>query len=176
MTLIAGMRPLLKGAASICITLSEEKGCLVALIQPRMLNIDESTEDSELAVLQAALSRPVRIGLPPDGDPDAALADALRMIAGSRSTNLDSLQAYREAQSEAQNAAKLAKDKKDAAPKATVTGKGKGGSAKASAITGGAEPAPLPSDDEKDQGGAAEEDHTGSADAAGSATTATVFD
>ena len=140
MSLIQSLRPLLRGAASITLTLSEDKGALVALLQPRMLNV-EDTADAELATLQAALSRPVKIGFSDtEGDLDAAVLSAIGVVATSRQDNLDALDRYREAQAEAANAAKIEREKK-AAPAATPAGKT---AAKGGAATPAPEPAPLP--------------------------------
>jgi hypothetical protein len=140
MSLIQSLRPLLRGAASITLTLSEDKGGLVALLQPKMLNVEETT-DAELATLQAALSRPVKIGFSDtEGDLDAELLKALGVVANSRQDNLDALDRYREAQAEAANTAKIAREKKaqPAAPAKT------GGKPAAASSAPQPEPAPLP--------------------------------
>lgn len=147
MSLIASLRPLLKGPSTVVLTLSEEQGSLVALIQPRLLKIDADTNDEELAALQMALSRPLKVKLTAEGDPDVELAEALRTMGQSRTVTADQLASYCEAQAEAANAASLAKEKKASASKATPT-KGKPALAAPSNSAGAsapaAEAAPLP--------------------------------
>lgn len=140
MSLIQSLRPLLRGAASITITLSEEKGTLVALLQPKMLTV-EDTADAELATLQAALSRPVKVGFSDTaGDLDAALLNAIGVVASSRNDNLDALDRYREAQAEAANTAKIERDKKAKSPAPAKAA----GKPAAQAPAAAPEPAPLP--------------------------------
>lgn len=141
MNLLSSLRHLLTGDASVVLTLSQDKGALTALIQPRINDMQPDTEDAELAALQAALSRPLRITFSPDGDPDAELANVLGQMAQARSGTVDALTAYREAQDEAKNTASAAKGKKEAT-RAKDAAKGKAATAKpaaaAKATTGGA--------------------------------------
>lgn len=145
MSLLASLRPLLKGAASVEIVLYEENGTLTALIKPKLLKVDESTTDPELAKLQAALSRPLKLGLTGD-DPDAELATALEMMAKSRVQNQDALQRYAEDQQQAAAAAEQERQKKAEAAKKTESTKATGKTTKASGSKkpASSEAAPLP--------------------------------
>ena len=149
MSLLASLRPLLRGAASIEVVLYDENGTLTALIKPKLLKVDEDTTDPELAKLQAALSRPLKLGLTSD-DPDAELATALDMMAKARVQNQDALQRYAEDQQQAGAAAEIERQKKaeTASKKPADSGK-PGGKAKTTKTSGSDKPAsseaaPLP--------------------------------
>lgn len=146
MSLLASLRPLLKGAASVEIVLYDENGTLTALIKPKLLKVDESTTDPELAKLQAALSRPLKLGLTSD-DPDSELATALDLMSKARVQNQDALQRYAEDQQQASAAAEQERQKKaSAAKKGADTPKPTGKATKSSTSTKSTttEAAPLP--------------------------------
>jgi len=143
MNLLSLAIPLLEGASSLVLRLSKQKGHVVVLVEPHMLNIDQNTTDEGRAALQAALSRPFKLVVPEGGDPDAALAEALSKLAAERAPNVTSLSTYIEAQRSAASVAK----------QTSKTGKGDKG---AKGATGTAVPPPADADDSGDSESAAE--------------------
>ena len=144
MHLLRNLRPLMHQASVVKLTLSMQAGHMVALIEPSMIGLDPDTTDPELAALQKALARPLRLTFDPDGDPDLELAQALTVMNKARAPNLLALDNFRDAQAEANTTATVARASKP--PKATTTTPAAPArSARSSSPTPGSEPAPTSS-------------------------------
>lgn len=147
MSLIASLRPLLKGSASVELVLAEEGGKLTALIKPKLREMDADTTDPEKARLQAALARPFKLVFSTD-NPDAELALALSSMDNARSGSVDAMQRYIDDQAQARASAELARKKKAEAKSSTPSNgssKVAPGAAKGKSTSGSTtEPAPLP--------------------------------
>ena len=151
MSLLSNLRPLLRGNASIAITLSAASNDgLTVLIQPKLLHIDTSTTDPVRSALQAALAQPIRLVIPADADPDAVLANALQRVNTVRAPMVDDLQTYldglAQAALEAKVEAEKAAEKKKTAKNPAAKPAGKAGT-KAAPVSAAAS-----ADDEEDDG------------------------
>lgn len=169
MSFLASLKPLMRGSASLTVTLTAAANdALTVVIQPKLANVEPDTTDAVRAALQAALARPVCLTIPEGVDPDAELLTALTRVNEHRAPVADDLRDYLDGLAQAQQTAKLeaqkAAEKKTAASK-PAPAKGKGKSATAATTP----PANVESaEDEADDGdeAAATNDATPDADAA----------
>lgn len=139
MTILASLRPVLRGSASVTLTLTAAPNdALDVLVTSKLAVVDPDTADAARAALQAALALPLRLTIPAGSDPDAVFAAALTRYDTARAPVMDDLQALLDALAQAQQAAK-ASAKKPAAPAKPAATK-----ATKSAGQGAAQPAPAP--------------------------------
>lgn len=74
MSFLASLKPLMRGSASLTVTLTAAANdALTVVIQPKLANVEPDTTDAVRAALQAALARPVCLTIPEGVDPDAEL-------------------------------------------------------------------------------------------------------
>lgn len=114
MSFLSSIKPLLRGSSTVAVTISQSDNGMNLLIQPKLEKHDPDTSDEALAALQAALAHPVRITIPADADPDAALAAALSRVNEHRAPVQDDLETYLDSLVQAQQEAKAAAEKKAA--------------------------------------------------------------
>lgn len=116
MSFLASVRPILRGSASITITMSAApNNALALLVSSKLENFDAETADPARAALQAALALPMRIVIPAEADPDAEFVAAVRRFDAARSPVMDDLQSLLDTLAQAQQTAKAATAKKAAA-------------------------------------------------------------
>jgi hypothetical protein len=116
MSFLASVRPILRGSASITITMTAAANdALSLLVSSKLETFDPETTDPALAALQAALALPVRIVIPAGADADKEFVAALGRYDTSRSPVMDDLQSLLDTLAQAQQAAKAATAKKAAA-------------------------------------------------------------
>ena len=114
MSFLSSLRPLLRGSASITITLAAtaDDGLSVVVL-PKLDQCDPDTSDAARAALQAALARPIRLVIPAGADPDAEFNTALLRINEARAPVVDDLREYLDSLSQAQQTAKIESAKKE---------------------------------------------------------------
>ena len=121
MSFLASLRPLLRGSASVSITLAPAANDgLSILIQPKLEKFDADTSDAARAALQAALARPVRLVIPSDADVDAEFVAALTRVNDARAPVSDDLQRYLDGLAQAQQSAKIEAGKSAAKAKGST--------------------------------------------------------
>ena len=116
MNLLATLSMLLTEDTSISLQINRKGADLQVITLPKIANFQPDTKDAELAAIQAALVQPLVFTLAAGLDPDAEFARLLREAAEIRQPALDQLAAYREAQRQSQQVARIAQEKKAATP------------------------------------------------------------
>lgn len=151
MPFLSSLRPLLRGSASVAITLAvAADDALSVVVTPKLDQCDPDTTDAARAALQAALARPIRLLIPAGTDPDAEFAAALSRINDARAPVVDDLREYLDTLSQAQQTAKIESAKKDAKKDAKKPGK-EPSKPSAAAPTTAAAPAPEAHDAKPEQ-------------------------
>lgn len=115
MTFLSSLRPLLRGSASVTLTLAAaaDEGLSVVIL-PKLDQCDPDTTDAARAALQAALARPIRLVIPAGTDPDAEFTAALLRVNEARAPVVDDLRDYLDSLSQAQQTAKIESSKREA--------------------------------------------------------------
>jgi len=107
MTFLNSVRPLLKGSASITITMSAAADNAIALlVTSRLETFDPETVDPARAALQAALALPMRVVIPAGADVDAEFISTITRYDNARAPVVDELQTLLDTLAQAQHAAK----------------------------------------------------------------------
>lgn len=154
MGFLSSAAPLVTSDTEITLRIARNKdGALEVAVLPRGVKFNENETDRGIALLQAALSKPFRLVVPANDDPDEAFRVAVLHLVKSREPLLDQMKTYHaenEAAAEAARQARLESQKKNAAKPAT-----KAAGAKAEKVAQRTAPAGTDADDADEAAGKA---------------------
>lgn len=112
MTLLATLLPMLASGTEFTFTVSKSGDGLRVVTLPKLKDFKPDTDDAELAALQAALCQPLVFTVTDGQDPDNEFARLLAQAVSVRNTTVDRLEAYQDAQRQAQQTANAEAAKK----------------------------------------------------------------